>query len=127
MTEKPQSPHVLEVRREGSRLLVDLDVTQDLLWQYAARCRMVDPVFSRGLEDLLYREGFTLPTAATAKLTELIETIAYLPEGALGYSQQPVPPYKCDIIPLAIHGLQHAIAAIKQQEVLKAAQEKTNE
>lgn len=115
----------MEISRDGTVTLDTKDRRcQDLLWQHAARCRMLDPVFSRQLEELLYREGFTLPTPASQKLIDLMELIAYLPEGALGYAQQPVPPYKCDIIPLAINGLQHAIAAIKQQEAAKAAQEK---
>ena len=93
----------------------------DLLWAYAARVRMVDPVFSKQLEEALYSAGFTLPAVKSHKLIDLLETITFLPEGALGYASDVTPPYKRDIIPLAIFGLKNAIAQLKAVE---AAQEK---
>lgn len=119
---------VLNLNRDQGRLSVELSLrdkrTQDLLWQYAARCRMVDPVFSREVQDALTQQGFTLATPKAQEFTDLMEKLAYLPDGALGYAHSPVPPYKVDIIPLAILGLRHAIEVIKRTEV---QQEKAND
>lgn len=118
--------NVLEVDRATNSVSIPITSrrAQDLLWAYAARCRAVDPVFSRELEAALYAAGFALPAVKSTALTALLETITFLPDGALGYASQAVPPYKVDIIPLAINGLQHAIAAVRAKE---AAQEKKDE
>jgi hypothetical protein len=49
----------------------------------------------------------------------MLQDIAFLPDGALGTTRQPVPPYEVDLIPIAINGLQNTLALMKAAEVSK--------
>lgn len=92
---------------------------QDLLWAYAKRHRMKDAEFSDDLEKCLLDAGYIPATPNSEQLRTIMERITDLPAGALGYITQTTPPYKMDIIPLALHGLRSMVELIEAAEAEK--------
>lgn len=88
-------------------------MAQDLLWAYARRHRMLDAEFSDDLEFALKKAGYIGAMPQTAALERLMDLITDLPGGALGYVAQTTPPYKLDVITIALHGLRGTIETMK--------------
>jgi hypothetical protein len=112
---------LLEFNHRTGTLVMDVrdKRAQDLLWQYAMRAKMLDPVFSAELRTALLNAGYLPPPPDLGAMFQMLQDIAFLPDGALGTTRQPVPPYEVDLIPIAINGLQNTLALMKAAEVSK--------
>jgi autotransporter translocation and assembly factor TamB len=97
---------------------VTLQVTDkramDLLWALSRRAQAVDPAFAKQVQSALKAAGYVVGTGAKLKkLESLMDVLTELPDGTLGQITQPSPPYRQDLIPVALHGLRVTIETMK--------------
>jgi hypothetical protein len=101
--------------KTGTVTLAVLDKrAQDLLWSLSRRAQSVDPAFAKQLQSALKAAGFTVGTGPKLKKLEaLMDVLTELPDGTLGQVTQPSPPYRQDLIPVALHGLRVTMETMK--------------
>jgi hypothetical protein len=111
----------------GVILATDDKLAFDLIAAYAKRNRGRDPVNADLLLASLAKEGYVGPTPSTERLWQIMDSLTDVPDGAMGFVQQPVAPYKLDVVTLAMVGLRDFIELIQAAEAEKKRRLETGE